>query len=743
MERVYLHGVAHVKKQGGTLFIASEGKGVVDEKSVVATGSDTPRTLADRFGDVVNVKDFGAVGDGKHDNTNELGAALLYATMYGKEVVFPSGKYMFSRVLLQKSGNLTMRALGNVVLHSTATTPLAAEDDYAILLRGEPVVSGVAYPECIPEGAVTIARHDLPVEPGDLIILRSSRLVGGETRSSWTEGCVHKVVSVTEDTITLAEPTHVPYETGDISATVTEQIDATHCKFNDISSSRRNLMHKCVCTSGLNSGDWRWISDWDNDQKIATFATHSAATEPSHNRNPWSYAPAVGDTFVIQKRITVSVVRPIHIEMYGDFTVERDFVDYDTDLQYRFMGFRLQWSDQSTIHGGKFRNFPYTTCSLDESYYPTVTGAYVENANDPGTGYGFRISGSYRPRLLNCTANGCRSGCSTANAGVQSVFGHLYNFTVYAGNTLSSTGKIRWPRSSEVTNYGYGGHGDAFGFVYSNCHTFDIEQGGSVRDYNATFINCFSHGMCKRWLYAFNFCGLRAYNCRADIYNDYEQTRFVFLHNRYDPSLPLIVDNCDAGELTGAMVYFDSTPYEHANVHITNNRVVFVGTKGFLTGFGGGSTANVVGENCEFRNNIAEYRDYTGTRGFFAPRIHIQVKDNTPVRIGITTWYVKVTAGSRLIIPMSESLGPRYELTMTSGSNSDVVVGALLYPGEGRDSSPFNYTNKTSEVHICKNAEGALPDKFNVYLESGHIGIVNNTEANAWYIIDVKGINRS
>lgn len=94
MERVYLHGVAHVKKQGGTLYIASEGKGVVDEKSVVATGSDTPRTLADRFGDVVNVRDFGAVGDGEHDDTEAIQKALNAGI--GKTVFFPIGEYIVS-----------------------------------------------------------------------------------------------------------------------------------------------------------------------------------------------------------------------------------------------------------------------------------------------------------------------------------------------------------------------------------------------------------------------------------------------------------------------------------------------------------------------------------------------------------------------------------------------------------------------------------------------------------------------
>lgn len=90
MNRVYLHGVAHVKKQGDTLYIASEGEGVVDEKSVVATGSDTPRTLADRFGDIVNVRDFGAVGDGVTDDTEAIQKAFKSIQTTGGTVLFPA-----------------------------------------------------------------------------------------------------------------------------------------------------------------------------------------------------------------------------------------------------------------------------------------------------------------------------------------------------------------------------------------------------------------------------------------------------------------------------------------------------------------------------------------------------------------------------------------------------------------------------------------------------------------------------
>ena len=56
---------------------------------VTATGSTTARTLANRFADVVNVKDFGAIGNGVADDT----AAIQAATNTGNPVFFPAGIY--------------------------------------------------------------------------------------------------------------------------------------------------------------------------------------------------------------------------------------------------------------------------------------------------------------------------------------------------------------------------------------------------------------------------------------------------------------------------------------------------------------------------------------------------------------------------------------------------------------------------------------------------------------------------
>ena len=59
---------------------------------VTATGSTTARSLANRAADVVNVKDFGAVGDGVADDTLAFNAAIAV----GDPVYIPTGNYKLS-----------------------------------------------------------------------------------------------------------------------------------------------------------------------------------------------------------------------------------------------------------------------------------------------------------------------------------------------------------------------------------------------------------------------------------------------------------------------------------------------------------------------------------------------------------------------------------------------------------------------------------------------------------------------
>lgn len=90
MEHEYLHGRAFVKKSKGKIQIFETPYGLGDFVPVVAEGTTKPRMLKDRFADVVNVKDFGAVGDGVHDDTD----AFTKAAKTGAIVYVPRGVYV-------------------------------------------------------------------------------------------------------------------------------------------------------------------------------------------------------------------------------------------------------------------------------------------------------------------------------------------------------------------------------------------------------------------------------------------------------------------------------------------------------------------------------------------------------------------------------------------------------------------------------------------------------------------------
>ena len=64
-----------------------QGLGNISNSTAIATGSTTARSLANRFADMANVRDFGAVGVG-----NDI-AAFVDAADTGKQVLVPDGTY--------------------------------------------------------------------------------------------------------------------------------------------------------------------------------------------------------------------------------------------------------------------------------------------------------------------------------------------------------------------------------------------------------------------------------------------------------------------------------------------------------------------------------------------------------------------------------------------------------------------------------------------------------------------------
>ena len=114
----YHSGVALAKKKGKDIHIVETPVGVGDILPVVAEGSTVPRMLRQRFADVVNVKDFGAVGDGVTDDTEAIQVANNFAMSIGKGLRFPSGVYPAHG--LQMSACWDMEGTAKVLFNGSA-----------------------------------------------------------------------------------------------------------------------------------------------------------------------------------------------------------------------------------------------------------------------------------------------------------------------------------------------------------------------------------------------------------------------------------------------------------------------------------------------------------------------------------------------------------------------------------------------------------------------------------------------
>ena len=94
-----------------------------DGVEVTATGSTTARSLALRFADIFNVRDYGAVGDGVTDDTAAIQTAINAAGAVGGGIVyFPLGTYLISSALVINVSNIQVEGSGSSAAIKTNST---------------------------------------------------------------------------------------------------------------------------------------------------------------------------------------------------------------------------------------------------------------------------------------------------------------------------------------------------------------------------------------------------------------------------------------------------------------------------------------------------------------------------------------------------------------------------------------------------------------------------------------------
>lgn len=169
-------------------------------------------------GYTISVKDFGAVGDGVHDDLPNIESAIAAAVNNGGGVVFfPPGTYRCSGQLTVQDGVfLEGSGQSSTVIDFTGATASAFPDNGMIYgggsLTDEPTIGSN-----VSAGDVSITLTSTPADLSQddvLIILNTTDFSFNPQKSDWRAGEMYLIENVSGTTVNLMSPSFDSYSTG-------------------------------------------------------------------------------------------------------------------------------------------------------------------------------------------------------------------------------------------------------------------------------------------------------------------------------------------------------------------------------------------------------------------------------------------------------------------------------------------------------------------------------------------------
>ena len=151
---------------------------LVEPRSITATDTLYARTLEDRFRDIINVKDFGAIGDGVTDDTAAIQAALN-ASNNVEPVLIPKGNYVLTSTLTAFcpvifNGVISVSSLSSVSF-KLKSQPIVFNDYRKIYMGTEwtnpnSLLAGIALQRAVDELAESLRYHTLEGEGASIAL---------------------------------------------------------------------------------------------------------------------------------------------------------------------------------------------------------------------------------------------------------------------------------------------------------------------------------------------------------------------------------------------------------------------------------------------------------------------------------------------------------------------------------------------------------------------------------------------
>ncbi|HBN6650144.1 TPA: hypothetical protein LZR50_002390, partial [Escherichia coli] len=448
----------------------------------------TQRTLQDKLDDHVNVRDFGAKGDGITDDTDAITSAIIYCASNGKRLKWDSGVYLISRIKCGGDNyNYDWVADGKVVLKSTAKEPLGPNwiDDYFIRLEGGDATP-IDYNSTINPGDTSISINSAySVDAGDIIMIHGNRLIQTDNRGQACEGEMH-VVTAFDNATKKAEISGAFYffysASNDYSTTVTASVSGGEFSFgNDATLTKQYNQVKVTGVTGANAGTSRYITHWDYDTKTAKF---------EYAQGPFPFKPSVGDVFKITRKANIYKRKPCYGRIVGDFNFERPVTQNASPGDLGFRGLVIDGAVDMHIEGIKLIGFSETGIFLESCYRTKIIEPYIEYSNRAydltnGTGYGVEIYNSSYCTVVDMIAFACRRGLDVSGTQMVSLYNNIINPTMMGGGTAYDG--VKFFPDGDTRNSCCGGHGPSYETTFTGGNSVNLYYAGVIRGLNEVY----------------------------------------------------------------------------------------------------------------------------------------------------------------------------------------------------------------------------------------------------------------
>lgn len=721
----------------------------ISNSTVTASDSTTARPLKDCFADVVNVKDFGAKGDGVTDDTEAIQAALSYNVNKDIHVYFPYGKYITSKsVFVERSSKIAITGKGAKIF-SSATT---ATD--TVILSGIKKQENVRYSSGISQGSMFIDNVFDDVEQGDLIHIETTHMLDTDYREDWHDGILVKVNRIDAEGVHLSDP--IPFEIypeGRVSVEITN-IAGNTATLASLDMERDKARVFCYVNGDENKKIY--IVDWDNSTKKAKFSADISSKVND------------GDSIDLVWKTTCFVFSPIQFDISG-ISIEREVVT--NGITHR--GLRVYYARDSVIDGVDIRNFSESNIRLDLCYKTDVIKSKLYGANRiytassytaDGIGYGVQHAGCSFCRVSLNDIKACRSGWTSAYDSCRTYASVVQNNTFTAPEGVSYLGEKLSPEVpiddlTGLKSYAFGAHGCGLDCVYRENTVINYPMGGKERGENSCFYGNVYLGTVYKAIYL-NIS--KGGVIKGNVYKPFDKYKQTALVHVQLPSINMlspvyIEDNIGVSEAAPLVTFSINLGSKNyiKNFHFRNNQVHLNGgiNSTGAVGIGAGKNPDelVLDHSCSFEGNLLttdESIKASDKYGFTGVHYRWKVEENDYVQIDRGVYYCRLSAASGDIkISLCQKLST-YNIDIIGVSNLSIYTTGIAF-ANGFDVNPVTkaYTQaaETSENRVfVANSESSITSGRNgiwlYHSDSGVLGVRNTSSNEVFVIIKINGL---